>query len=185
MLPEILSIIAVVISGVTAVTSACVPAIINAQNKKRELALKRELEEDRLKREREQEQEAKFELFYQAHLKVVTDFSEYYVKWKNSYSEFAKSELLIYIGKLSTQFRGKVQSALNDFVEKINTFNGSDSLDTDYKNCQRLIFNSFGAILADCFPDILLSDILKTALKEQFYKLQNLKRDPFNQFRFL
>ena len=65
MTAEILSIIAVCISGITAVCSACVPAILNAKTKREELALKRKIEEERLNREKEQECETKFEMFYQ------------------------------------------------------------------------------------------------------------------------
>ena len=143
MTAEILSIIAVCISGITAVCSACVPAILNAKTKREELALKRKIEEERLNREKEQECETKFEMFYQSHLKVLTDFSEYYVQWKNSHSEYAKSDLVIYVSKLSVQFRNDVQSALNDFIFKINNCNDGDNLDEDYKNCRDFIIKSF------------------------------------------
>lgn len=183
MTAEILSIIAVCISGITAVCSACVPAILNAKTKREELAFKRKIEEERLNREKEQECETKFEMFYQSHLKVLTDFSEYYVQWKNSHSEYAKSDLVIYVSKLSVQFRNDVQSALNDFIFKINNCNDGDNLDEDYKNCRDFIIKSFGVRLGR-FPDILLTDILKSTLRERFYKLQNLKSDSFGQFNF-
>lgn len=184
MLPEILSIIAVCISGVTAICSACVPAILNAKTKKEELALKREIEYEKLKREREQENEIKFEEYYQSHLKVLTDFSEYYVQWGSTFSEIAKSQLVSYVNRLAAQFRNNVQSALNDFAQKVNTFYDDDNLDKDYKNCVNLILNSFGVQLSGGFPDILLPDILKSALKKQFLELQNLKADSFGRFYF-
>lgn len=184
MWPEILSIIAVCISGAAAVCSACVPAILNAKTKKEELALKREIEEYKLKREREQENEAKFEVFYQSHLKVVTEFSERYVRWKNTPSETTKSELVTFVSKLSEKFRDNIKSALNDFVVKIRNCTSGKNLDEDYKICLNLILNSFGVCLSASFPDILLSDILKAALKEQYYKLQNLERDAYNRIYF-
>lgn len=185
MMTEILSIIAVCISGAAAVCSACVPAILNAQTKKKELALKREIEEEKQKREKEQEYDAKFEMFYQSHLKILTDFSNYYVKLQNSVFTAAKFELITYVSKLSKQFRGDVQIALNDFVDKIKNSNSGDNLDEDYKNCVNLILNSFGVRPSASFPDILLSDILKGGLKLQFNKLQNLKVDNFGQFHSL
>ncbi len=185
MITEILSVIAVCISGVTAVCSACVPAILNAKTKKEELALKRELEEERLRREKEQEYETKFEAFYQAHLKVLTDFSDYYVQWKNTLSEVAKTNLVTCINKLSVQFHNDVQISLNDFVVKINSYKNGKNIDEDYKNCLSLILNSFGVRLSAGFPDILLPDLLKSALKIQFNKLQNLKVDNFGQFHSL
>lgn len=182
MMTEILSIIAVCISGAAAVCSACVPAILNAQTKKAELALKREIEEEKLKREKEQEYEAKFEAFYQSHVKVVTEFSERYVRWKNTSSETTKSELVNFVSKLSEKFRDNVQCALNEFANSIKKCTSGKNLDEEYKNCLNLILNSFGVRLSPGFPDILLSDILKAALKKQYSQLQNLNTDAYNRF---
>ena len=182
MMTEILSIIAVCISGAAAVCSACVPAILNAKTKKEELALKRELEEEKLRREREQENEAKFEAFYQSHLKVVTEFSERYVRWKNASSETTKSELVNFVSKLSEKFRDNVQQALNEFAIKIKDCPSGENLDEDYRTCLNRILNSFGVCLCDSFPDILLPDILRAALKKQYLQLQNnVKTDSFNR----
>lgn len=182
MITEILSIIAVCISGAAAVCSACVPAILNAKTKREELALKREIEEEKLRREKEQEYESKFETFYQIHLKVLTDFSDYYVQWKKTLSETAKLELTTYVSKLSAQFRNNIQNALNEFILKIKDYNGVDNIDEEYKNCISLILDGYGVRISANFPNILLSDILKSALKVQFSKLQNIKTDSYGRF---
>lgn len=181
MLAEILSIIAVCISGITAICSACVPAILAAKTKREELALKRQIEEEKLHQEKVQAYEAKFEEFYQAHLKVLTSFSSYYVNWKNYGSITSKSELVAYVSKLSEQFRDNIQKALNDFVVKIKNYDSGDYLEKEYKNCLNLILESFGVDSSAFFPDILLPDILKSTLRIQFDKLQSLREDCFGR----
>ena len=176
MTTEIISIIAVCISGITALCSACVPAILNAKTKREELALKREIEEEKLKQERE----AQFENFYQAHIKILDDFLECYINWKNRFTEVSKFVLVTYVSKLSLQFRGDVQKALNDFVNKIQNYNTGDNFDEDFKNCLDLILKSYGLSHSEG-SGILLSDILRSTLKTKYNKLQNLKIDCFNR----
>ncbi len=181
MLTEILSIIAVCISGITAICSACVPAILNAKTKREELALKRKIEEEKLKHEKEQANEAKFEEFYQSHLKVLTNFSSYYVRWKNVRSEVTKSELVSYVSRLSEQFRDNIQKTLNDFAVKIKNCYSDETIEKEYKTCLNLILDSFGVDCSTYFPDILLPDILKSTLRIQFNKLQSIKEDCFGR----
>lgn len=173
---EIISIIAVSISGVTSICAAVIPAVLSFKVKKEELKAK-------LEREKQQAYETKFEEFYQEYITVLNNFSNFYANWKNTFSEIAKSDLVIYVSTLSLQFCKEVQTALNDFANKIKNYKDGDNFDKDYKNCINLILKNYG-INISCMPDILLPDILKGALKIQFDKLQNLKTDCFNRLHF-
>lgn len=179
---DILSIFALVTSILTAIFSALIPAIFSYKAKKAELALKRELETEKLNRATQQEQEAKFENFYQSHLKILTDFSELYFLWNTSRVVSDQDKLIGFANNLSMLFRGDVQTALLKFVEKIKNNTVGDNLDDDFKTCSRLILNSFGVKISERCPDIILPDILRNALKQQFSKLDKVHTDIFNEF---
>lgn len=166
MTAEILSIIAVCISGITAICSAAVPAILNYKIKKAELVLQ-------TKRENEQKSDIKFQEFYEAHLKVVTDFSELYAEWKNDARATNRDKLIIYVSKLSDQFRDNIKNSLIEFATKIKNFKPGDNLDEEYYKCFNLILKSYGVRATWRSPNILISDMLKVALREQFYQLRS------------
>lgn len=176
MTAEILSIIAVCISGLTAVCSASVPAILNYKMKKAELA-------ERRKREEQQEYEAKFEVFYQSHLKILTEFSKLYVCLKNDPSAFNKSSLIAFVSNLAVQFRDNIQTALTDFNAKVKDYSKGNNLDEEYKSCLNLILKSFGVRVSGYTPNIIMPDMLKIALKEQFEQLQNSTTSDLRFFR--
>lgn len=179
---DILSIFALAISGLTAIFAALIPAIFSYKAKKAELALKREIEFERLNRATQHEQEAKFEKFYQSHLKILTDFSELYFLWNTSKAVSDQEKLIGFSNNLSILFQGNVQTALLKFVEKIKNNAAGDNLDDDFKTCLRLILNSYGVKISERCPDIILPDLLKNALKQQFSKLNKVHTDIFNAY---
>ncbi len=170
MTPEILSIIAVCISGLTAVCSATVPAILNYKAKKAVLAERRE-------REQQHENEEKFEVFYKTHLQVITDFSTFYFRCKSEPGEYNKSKLVSFLNNLSVQFRDDIQKALADFAIKVKSFSRGDNFDDDYFNCLNMILSSYGVRVSVYTPNILMPDMLKIALRAQFDKLSKSTTD--------
>ncbi len=173
MTAEILSIIAVCISGITAVCSATIPAILNYRVKKEELR-------DKKKREETQAYEAKFKEFYQAHLKVLKEFSELYIQWGGSTTWAKKYALIDYIYKIAPEFRLWLKNRLLEFASKVENHKTEDNIDEYYQNCVKGILHSYGVNVSSCTPDIFMSDMLKVVLREQFDKLQHATSKDFH-----
>lgn len=164
MTAEILSIIAVCISGITAICSASIPAILNYCAKKAELKAQK-------KREAEQAYNAKFEAFYQKHYNIVKGLSNHYECWKNNPKH--SSKILEFIIEIKSEFPYSISYWLNEFSNKIRNYKAGDNLDSAYNRCRQIIIESYGARITGETPDYLLSDILKVVLKERFDELQH------------
>lgn len=164
MTAEVLSIIAVCISGVTAVCSATIPAILSYNIKKAEL-------KDKKEREAQEEYEAKFEKFYQEHLKVLNDFSELYIQWIGSTDVSTRYRLINFVYKISNQFQLPVRKNLLHFVDTINEV-GIRGADEEYQKCLKSILWSYGLTITADTPNFFTSDILKIVLKDRFDELQ-------------
>lgn len=164
MTPELLSIIAIIMSGATAVCSTTIPAIISYKTKKAELKAQK-------KREEEQAYNAKFEAFYQKHFHIINDFSTRYENWKLLHSN--KSEFLVFINNIAPEFPYSIRNYLYDFANKIKNNAPDDDLDSDYDKCRQLILDSYGVSISASTPSYLLSDILRIVLKERFDELQH------------
>ena len=171
MTAEILSIIAVAISGVTAVFSATVPAILSYKAKKAELKAQKA-------REDKEEYNAKFEIFYQTHLKIVQDFSNLYDCWKANPQNSV--DIIEFIRKVAPEFRLSTSHWLNELAGKIANFKTGDNLDDDFKRCKLLILQCYGVKVSANTPDYLMSEILRVVLKERFDELQHATSKDFH-----
>lgn len=172
MTAEILSIIAVCISGITAVCSASIPAILNFMLKRAELKEKKD-------NEAQQEYQAKFEKFYQEHLKVLNDFSDLYGKWIGYTNASAKYELINFIYKIANQFQPQIRKNLLYFVDRINNSGKQGDINEEYQKCINSILRSYGLIITTNTPNFLTSDILKIVLKDRFDELQKSKSEDY------
>lgn len=168
---EILSIIAVAISGVTAIYSTSIPAILSFLSKKAELKAQKA-------REQEQAYNAKFEVFYQNHLKILKDFLNLYGEWKINPDN--STELLEFISTTAPEFRLSTNHWLYEFADKVKNYKPGDNLDEDYDKCKNLILHSYGVRVSADTPDYLMSEMLKVVLKERFDELQHATSEDFN-----
>ena len=171
MTAEILSIIAVCISGVTAICSASIPAILNYKAKKAELKAQKA-------REHEQTYNAKFEVFYQTHLKILKDFSNLYECWKTNPEN--STELLEFIRKIAPEFRMSTSHWLYVLAGKIENYKAGDNFDKEYERCENLILHCYGVRVSADTPDYLMSEMLKVVLKERFDELQHATSKDFH-----
>ena len=170
MTAEILSIIAVCISGVTAICAASIPAILNYRIKKEEL-----------KDKRKQLDDEKFEIYYQAHWQVLKDFAELYEQWKaDPYTSF---KLIDFIKEIAPEFRLSINNWLYKFADKIAAYKPGENLDDDYKRCRQLILDSYGVRVSANTPDDFMSDILRVVLRERFDELQHATSKDFKFHR--
>lgn len=162
---EIISIIAVSISGITSICAAVIPAVLSYRIKKEELKAK-------LEQEKQQAYEAKFEEFYQEHLQILNDFSTYYVRWQSNKTETNKGLVVKYLNQIAPQFRLWLRKKLYDFANKLENYKIGDNIDEEYYKCRQSILHSYGINVSAETPDFFMSDILKVVLREQFDALQ-------------
>ncbi len=168
MTAEQLSIIAVCISGIATIFAASSPAIFNFIIKKKELDLQEKRDFD-----------ANFEEYYQRHVKVLKDFSNYYAEWTESPNN--NIEIITFLKDIAPEFRLSVSSWFYKLIEKIANYKEGDNLDDDYKLCRILILQSYGVRISADTPGYFLSDMLRVTLRKQFKKLQRAK---IKEFRF-
>ena len=171
MTSETISLIAVVISGINAIITASIPAILSYQAKKNELKAKKLLEKEKAYND-------KFQEFYQRHLKILTDFHYYYNVWKADPQKSA--QIIEYIQTIAPEFRLWVSEKLKDFANKIANYKEGDNLDSVHKLCVQLILASYGVRVTAETPDYLMSEILKVVLKERFDELQKASSKNFH-----
>lgn len=169
MTAEILSIIAVCISGITAICSACVPAILSYKAKLTEIRINKEIEAQK-------EDEANFELFYRQHIDILNELSIRYMDWKvNKQEKFA---LLCFLDKMVHEFKHSCDS-VHELYNRVNNYQDGDDLDLLYNQCLDEILNYYGVRVYANTPNVLTSDMLKIILRKKFNDLKTSTGEKF------
>ena len=170
MTAEILSIIAVCISGVTAICAATIPAILSYKNKKVELGIQ-------IKQSKQKEYEAKFEIFFNEHINIIKKLSELYGQWKTDAQK--ASELISFIYKIANEFNFWMRCTFYYWAQTIIENADNKEIERMFNECMGCLLASYGIDYCSNSTKFLMSDMLKIVLRERFDELQNSSSKDF------
>lgn len=164
---EIVSLVSIFMSGLTAVGTALLPAFFNYRLKKQERLDKLVLEEEKRKLSEIQKFNSDFEQYYQAHLQIISNLTEHYGKWKSGINN---QKLISYIYQIAPQFPHYEANQLYNFATKVTALKQGDDIDTVFNKLISDIFHCFGLRESANTPSFLKSEMLRTVLLEEFKK---------------